>query len=212
MTIPLVDTANDGLDDFVVKYNDLATFLNGIGVGDQFFPATLGTPSAPAYAFTGDLDTGIYSPNANEIGFTLGGSAVAFFNGTGFNVDVNVDIDGQIDVSGQATFQNDVTINGAITGGVNVAGGLTIDDTGITVTTGGVTVTAGGITVTAGGLTIDAGGFDVTGDSTVTGDFNSTGSLTAGTTLDFSTTFAGYARERVRNSFSRVRAYYLASL
>lgn len=205
MTIPLVDTAVDGLDDFVVKYNNLATFLNGIGVGDQFFPATLGTPSAPAYAFTGDLDTGIYSPAANEIGFTLGGSAVAFFNGTGFNVDVNVDIDGQIDVSGQATFQNDVTINGAITGGVNVAGGLTIDDTGITVTTGGVTVTAGG-------LTIDAGGFDVTGDSFVTGDFNSTGSLTAGTTLDFSTTFAGYARERVRNSFSRVRAYYLASL
>lgn len=54
--------------------------INGtIGAGQQVaFPA--GSASAPSITFTGDANTGIYSPGADAIGFAEGGAQVGEFD------------------------------------------------------------------------------------------------------------------------------------
>lgn len=42
-----------------------------------------GTVGAPAIAATGDLDTGVYFPAANQVGIAVGGAAVALFTSSG---------------------------------------------------------------------------------------------------------------------------------
>ena len=39
-----------------------------------------GTDAAPSYTFSGDTDTGIYSPGANQFGITIGGSQGIYIN------------------------------------------------------------------------------------------------------------------------------------
>jgi hypothetical protein len=55
-----------------------AQFASGVTV-----PFGLGSASAPSIAFTGDSNTGIFSPGADSIGFTEGGAEVARFNSSG---------------------------------------------------------------------------------------------------------------------------------
>lgn len=57
------------------------------------------TAAAPAVAFDGDPDTGLYSPGANELGLAVGGQAAMTF-----------------DSSRNATLVSDLTVQGAITG------------------------------------------------------------------------------------------------
>lgn len=51
---------------------DSLTTYDGIFVGGQI-QTILGTVSAPSYSFTGDLNTGMWSPTADELAFSLGG-------------------------------------------------------------------------------------------------------------------------------------------
>ena len=53
-----------------------------------------GTSSSPGIAF--EEDTGIYSPNPNELSFTLGGSPVINFTGSGINVNGSISFEGEL--------------------------------------------------------------------------------------------------------------------
>lgn len=48
--------------------------------------AVLGTASAPGYAFSGDADTGMYSPGANQVALTAGGTEVLRGTSNGLQV------------------------------------------------------------------------------------------------------------------------------
>jgi hypothetical protein len=50
------------------------------------FQAAAGTAAAPSYTFSGDLDTGMYHPSANTVGFSAGGSLIASVATTGLAV------------------------------------------------------------------------------------------------------------------------------
>ena len=82
--LPIVDLVNDQTKK--VKVEDL---LKKFG---------LGTEALPSFAFTGDLDTGIYSPGANQFAVTTGGTQRLL-----------------IDASGNTTIQGDLTVNGTTT-------------------------------------------------------------------------------------------------
>jgi hypothetical protein len=55
-----------------------AQFASGVTV-----PFGLGSASAPSIAFTGDSNTGVFSPGADTIAFAEGGTEVARFNSSG---------------------------------------------------------------------------------------------------------------------------------
>lgn len=170
-----------------------------------------GTNAAPAVAFTGDTDTGLYSPGANEIGLATGGTGRLTIDGSG-----NVNIPGTLAVTGAIT--GSVTGTAAnVTGTVAVANGgtgnttytdgqlLIGNSTGNTLTK--ATLTSGsGISITngSGSITIAATGgtgtvTSVSGTGTVngitlTGTVTTTGSLTLGgalTGVDLSTQVTG---------------------
>lgn len=191
MALVQINPASQGLQDFVDEYNNLVVFLNAQELGDQYIPGSSGTVALPAFAFTGDTDTGFYSPPANQIAMTLGGVRKWLATGTLFTHDTDVNVSGDIESSGVGTFA-----------------------LGLVVSSGGLDVT--GASVFNQGVSILSGGLDVSGNSSITGDFDVTGSLTSNsfvsdTSIDFSTTFAGINKTRVVNSFSLVRQIYLSS-
>jgi len=53
-----------------------------IGTGQQV-AVTLGSAAAPSITFSGDTNTGIYSPGADRIGFAEGGAQVGEFDASG---------------------------------------------------------------------------------------------------------------------------------
>jgi hypothetical protein len=53
-----------------------------IGTGQQV-AVTLGSAAAPAITFSGDTNTGIFSPGADRIGFAEGGAQVGEFDASG---------------------------------------------------------------------------------------------------------------------------------
>ena len=57
-----------------------------------------GTEALPSFSFSGDIDTGIYSPGANQFAVTTGGTQRLL-----------------IDASGNTTIQGDLTVNGTAT-------------------------------------------------------------------------------------------------
>ena len=63
--------------------------LPGAGGGPLLAPAA-GTAAAPALAFPGDADTGIYRSAANTLGLSAGGTARALLSSSAFQVDVPV--------------------------------------------------------------------------------------------------------------------------
>ena len=82
--LPIVDLVNDQTKK--VKVEDL---LKKFGLGAE---------GSPSFFFTGDPDTGIYSPGANQFALTTGGTQRLL-----------------IDASGNTTIQGDLTINGTTT-------------------------------------------------------------------------------------------------
>lgn len=66
---------------------DQATALTTLGFSGPTFTEPVkgaaGTAALPSYTFTGDLDTGMYSPAANTIGFTTFGLARLTIDGAG---------------------------------------------------------------------------------------------------------------------------------
>jgi len=82
--LPIVDLVNNQ-----TKKVTVADLLKRFGAG---------TASAPSFSFSGDIDTGIYSPGANQFAVTTGGTQRLL-----------------IDASGNTTIQGDLTVNGTTT-------------------------------------------------------------------------------------------------
>ena len=73
-----------------------ATFDSTIG-------ASAGSASTPSITFTGDLNTGIYSPGADQVAISTGGSGRLFINSSG-QVGVGVSPSASLEVNGEARF------------------------------------------------------------------------------------------------------------
>ena len=77
--------------------------------------AALGSVSAPSYTFTGDLNTGIYSPAADTLAFVEGGVEVMRITDTG-NVGIGTSApDSNLQISSAATARLRITTTGAAT-------------------------------------------------------------------------------------------------
>ena len=64
------------------------TNLTGTGIVDfsKFYGNAAGTVTAPSFSWTGDTNTGIYSPAADQLAITTGGVQRALFNSSGLTV------------------------------------------------------------------------------------------------------------------------------
>lgn len=116
--LPIVDLVNDQTKK--VKVEDL---LKKFGAG---------TEALPSFAFTGDLDTGIYSPGANQLAVSTGGTQRLL-----------------IDASGNTTIQGNLTVNGTSTTIESTT--LTVDDKNIEL---GTVSTPSDTTADGGGITL----------------------------------------------------------
>ena len=76
---------SDGSAAIQVGGSDAITLTSGGAATFLTSPTTVqaGTASAPSITFTGDTNTGIYSPGADRIGFTTGGSQRGEFDASG---------------------------------------------------------------------------------------------------------------------------------
>lgn len=84
---------NDVLNDLAAEMTDSLS-RNGDGGMNVALPFAGGDAAAPGITFVGDLDTGIFSDVANEVGVTAGATEVTRFSATG------VAITGDLAVSG----------------------------------------------------------------------------------------------------------------
>ena len=79
--------------------------------------APLGSVSAPSYTFTGDTNTGIYSPGADQLAITAGGSDR-----------INVDSSGRVGIGISSPAANSkLDLNGSYVGNVTAVAALDID-------------------------------------------------------------------------------------
>lgn len=107
----------------------------GMTINSGVISNTLGTSALPSYTFTGDLDTGIYSPTSNQIGFSVAGvdafrittgqvggaSGTASAPGFSFLNDTNTGIyrvgEDQLGIATNGSFRLSITPTGNITVG-----------------------------------------------------------------------------------------------
>jgi hypothetical protein len=85
----LIDISPAGLNT-QIQFNNLGTFgassnltWDGTNLNTLRVRAGLGSAALPSYSFTGDLDTGIYSPGANSLAFSTGGVQRFVINSAG---------------------------------------------------------------------------------------------------------------------------------
>ena len=116
--LPIVDVTSD-----VTKKVSIANVMKN---------ASLGTNSAPGIAFDGDPNTGIYSPGADQVAVTTGGTQRLL-----------------IDSSGAVTIAGDLTVNGTTTN-INTTN-LVIEDKNIIL---GDVTTPTDVTADGGGITL----------------------------------------------------------
>lgn len=137
--VPPASTWNPATPDTVILSDDWNTLLADMAVAltqsiasdgqtptaaiipfTQGISIAKGSVTVPSLSVIGDVDTGFYSPAANQIAFATGGVAGALFTSTGLTVPIaltvggNASIAGALGVTGLSTFEN-VTINGALT-------------------------------------------------------------------------------------------------
>lgn len=144
------------------------------------FSNAIGSVTAPAYSFTGDLDTGMYRRAADSIGFSCGGAARGFFSTTAFTTTVqNLTANGTL-AAPSYSFSND-TGSGLY---LNAVGDMRLAVGGVDVAA--LTSTAWGTFVqqqNVAGLSVAAPDYSFFGDSD-TGMYlvtaNSLGFATAG--------------------------------
>jgi hypothetical protein len=106
-----------------------ATFAGAVSFSSNAF--ALGSASAPSITFTGDTNTGIFSPGADTIAFTEGGTESMRIDASG-NVGIaNSSPTVKLDVSGQARFSSGATASAAILTSTNAGGtALNIQNSG----------------------------------------------------------------------------------
>ncbi len=132
--------------------------LDGVTLGAQVevggqFAVTAGTAPAPTYTFHGDLDTGFYAVEADQIGVATGGSLAAKFGhnflefyGTGTAARFSPGYAG-IDYANFAVTQPKLifTAGANLAGGSPGSGALTISSTGVAIG-GGTEIASSGAT------------------------------------------------------------------
>ncbi len=113
-----------------------------------------GTSAAPAYSFTSDTNSGIYSPAADEMGMVVGGTEITRFDLTDFALEMRPNMQLKLSENLNANapgiafdgdentgmFQGGADTLGFSTGGV---ARLTLNSTGTTVNTGVLTIPDG---------------------------------------------------------------------
>ena len=96
-------TISDG--DIIFRGNDGGSTINALtldmsAAGNATFNGTVrasnGTNSLPSLSFSGDTNTGLYRPAADNLGFAVGGVARAFMSGTQFSMTGNGRFSGTI--------------------------------------------------------------------------------------------------------------------
>ena len=154
----------------------------GLTIGtNQQVQYTAGTAAAPAITFTGDPNTGIYSPGADRIGFAEGGAQVGEFDASGnflfnsgygsvataygcrawvnFNGAANTNLSGTYSQSG-TTVTVTATAHGLIAGNIvfsDITTGTAVDGTytvATVVNANSFTYTAGTSLTTSGNITL----------------------------------------------------------
>ena len=75
-----------------VTIGSLSTTGFGLLAAGDTLTAALGSASTPGITFTGDLNTGIYSPGADQVAFTAGGTARLTATTTGITSALPVDV------------------------------------------------------------------------------------------------------------------------
>lgn len=120
------------------------------GAQDRYIvPA--GTAAAPSVALNGDLDTGLYSVAANELGVAAGGSAVGKFTSAGFVGNVTGNASGTA-----ANVTGTVVVANGGTGATTLASGQFLKGAGTSAVTTSATVALG--SEVAGTLPVANGG------------------------------------------------------
>lgn len=84
--------------------NTLTSSANLLFTGTQLAVAA-GNAGAPGYAFTGDLDTGMFGRAANQIGFSCGGVETGFTNG---DWSLGADLNSVVTIKGRTLVGNGV--------------------------------------------------------------------------------------------------------
>lgn len=132
-------------EDMNTLFGDIATALTNRIAADGQTTVTnqikgfSGSVAAPGYAWSNDLDTGLYRIGANNVGISCGGAKA-------------------LDIAATAA-----SVPGTFTSG----GALTVTTGGITITAGDFIATAGDVTLTTGDLTVSDGDVAVTGKATI---------------------------------------------
>lgn len=129
------------------------TFTGPVGI-------TLGTAALPGLFFSGDPNTGVFSPGANQLSITTDGVSRVAVGATG-----------DVSLSAALAVTTTLAVTGAstLTGALAANGGITVDSTAFTVadTTGNTSI---------------AGTLGVTGISTFTGALNANGGVVGAVT------------------------------
>ena len=174
---------NDGSAAIQVGGTDYLTVTSGGAVTFVTSPTTVqaGTAAAPSISFTGDPNTGIYSPGADRIGFAEGGTQVGEFDASGnflfnsgygsvataygcrawvnFNGTANTNLSGTYSQSG-TTVTVTATAHGLIAGNVvysDITTGTAVDGTytvATVISSSQFTYTAGTSLTTSGNITL----------------------------------------------------------
>ena len=94
--------------------------LTGSGIVDfsRFLGNTSDTVAAPSFSWTGDLDTGIYQPAANQLAITTGGVQSALFSSSG----ITGTLVGNAATATKLATTRNIALSGDVTGNVNFDG------------------------------------------------------------------------------------------
>ena len=150
--------------DFNAAMDDISQALSDSMVTDApafTSPASFdgGTEDAPGITFTGDLDTGIWHPAANQVGITVDGAVtgtVLLAKTTGVDVTGDLDTSGNATIGGDTTISGDLNVTGTISGAsaapeISADSGAFTTSSAVAVDVDNLTVT---ITTTAAGRPI----------------------------------------------------------
>jgi hypothetical protein len=85
-----------------------------------------GTASLPSYTFSGDTNTGMFRPNSDNLGFSVGGTQRAFISATQFNVNTKI-VATELDINGNADISGNITVAGTVDGRDLAADGVRLD-------------------------------------------------------------------------------------
>lgn len=103
------------------------TTANFTGIVCNTTATNNGTVGAPAYAFYGDSDTGLYLITTNSLGITAGGVLGASITNTGAAIDIKFAVSATLYYGAQATLNDRVSVAG---GGITT-GSLTLQSSGL---------------------------------------------------------------------------------